>query len=148
MDQQPEHGRLMHPKRPLDDDSIPPIPESVLLFRKLLNQFKHAILSQLDAEEVADTKDAQKVERFYDAEDRIQQLANILKNVLSLPNSRRKEEVKKMEAVLGVFSKNGFHFEALDDEASDLCMYYVRTDMDMYPFDLNSKHINSHTAKK
>jgi hypothetical protein len=142
-----EHAaELVHPKRVHEtlDETLPPIPERVPVFRNIVNEFKHAILSQTDAEETANKDDTHSVGRLDEALDRIQHLSNILKLVLSAEKEEEyKDYLKEIDPILGVFQQNGFTFHDLEDAARDMCLYYVKTDIDMYPYDLNPKHIDS-----
>ena len=45
--------------------------------------------------------------------------------------------LKEVDPILDTFAKEGFTFENLTNEARELCLYYIRNDIEMYPYDLN-----------
>lgn len=132
-----------------DDNYIPPIPESVLAFRRAINEFKRSVMISLES---AGNQDAKKLN---DAVERITHFGNLLKYLIE-PSATKEDAVlsykdkgeaqKTMDTVAsvhGFLSKNGVNPDILDDEERDLCSYYIYTDIFVYPYDLSLSHTNS-----
>ena len=126
-------------------DIYTPIPKSVDTFRTIINQYKSLMINSLEKED--DSNDIQDIRLVSSLIDRIQHLGNILILILEVdPKAYPPESIKHIEEILHTFQSRGFIFDNLDDETRKLCSYYVKNDIQMYPFDLN--HHSEKTATK
>lgn len=159
---------LAEPKKVVDDD-LPDLPESVKKFRRIVNEFKRLILGVTDNKDslevgkkriqgLDDAKesikllnknnkantDIQEFDSLQDALSTIQHFSNVLKAILNPPDAATMEKHRVVIAsVKDVFTKNGFKFDELDNQTKGDCLYFIKTDIDMYPYDLNPGHIIS-----
>ncbi len=112
-----------------------PIPKEVDHFRKIVNKFKKIFIESLEK----DTRDdIQDISRLNSMLERLQHLGNILNLLLSskdIPEQAR--SLKEIDPIIHTFTNEGFTFDNLSDEARELCIYYIKNDIGMYPFDLN-----------
>lgn len=126
-------------------DVYTPIPKSVDTFRKIINQYKRIMTESLEKENAAN--DIQDIRLVSSLIERIQHLGNILILILEVdPKAYPPESIKHVEEILKTFESRGFIFDNLDDETRKLCSYYVKNDIQMYPFDLN--HHSEKTTTK
>lgn len=123
------------------EEQVPPLPDEVRIVRAVLNEFKRSLLSVLDSE---DTPDVQSFENVNVVVERIQQLGNIVLHVLQRKDIRTFPNYDdEILSVLDPFEENGVKLDSLPDPIRDQCIYYVKNDVFTYPFDLNTKHIDS-----
>jgi len=122
-----------------EDHSIPPIPEVVLKFRKVINKFKREIWKYTDAEEHYGKKKAQDTGMINECIKKIQQLANILNAILNDPKHQSGDVAK-------VFNENGIDFSKLNDEEEHLCRHYIEIDINMFPYDVRPHHIDNFSS--
>jgi DNA replication protein DnaD len=113
------------------------LPKSVTLFRKILNHVKRSLLEG-KYDENADEEDAQNISNLKDATERIQQFGNIVLSLLKNSDISTKEQ----ESVKVLFKKHHFYFTTLSPTEHELCEHYVHNDVFMYPYDLNTSHID------
>jgi hypothetical protein len=163
---------LAHPE--VVEDDLPPLPESVKKFRRIVNEFKRLILGSTDNRDnleiskrriqalddamysvqllnkrkhTEDNTSLQELDSLHDALSTLQHLSNVLKVILTSDNKANAEAAEKHRDVItrikDVFIKNGFKFEGLDDQTKSDCLYFIKIDIDMYPYDLNPGHIIS-----
>lgn len=122
-------------------DVATPIPKEVDRFRSIINKFKRIFIESLEKDTGKD--DMQDINRLNAMLNRQQHLGNILKLLLSSDDvSEQLGSLKEIDPVLDTFAKEGFTFDNLTNEARELCLYYIKNDIEMYPFDLNH-----HTSK-
>ena len=122
-----------------------PMPKEVDKFRTVVNNFKRLFIESLEKD--SDHDDIQNVKRLKNMLDRVQHLGNILKLLLSSEDvSDQLGSLKEIDPILDTFAKGGFTFDNISDEARELCIHYIKNDIEMYPFDLNH-HSSKHTKQ-
>jgi len=116
----------------MEDDvpDVPDVPNSVILFRKILNQVKRGILEG--------DSNVQDLKKLDERTDRIIQFGNI---VISLLN-KSTHDTQGHAHILALFKENGFDIAALTSEEHMLCRYYVNNDIHVYTYDLSPTHID------
>ena len=113
-----------------------PIPKEVDHFRKIINKFKKIFIEALEK----DTNDGnvQDISRLNSMLERLHHLGNILNLLLSSKDiPEQAKSLKEIDPIIHTFTNEGFTFVNLSDEARELCIYYIKNDIGMYPFDLN-----------
>ena len=118
-------------------DVYTPIPKEVDKFRSIINKFKKIFVESLEKD--SKTDDIQDMKRLHTMLNRQQHLGNILKLLLSSDDvSDQIASLKEIDPILHTFAKEGFTFDNLSDESRNLCLYYIKNDIEMYPLDLNN----------
>jgi len=154
--------------RPEVVEDLPPLPESIKKFRRIVNEFKRLILGVTDnkdnlevgkkrIEGLGDAKesikllnknntentDIQEFDSLQDALSTIQHFSNVLKVILMSDASTLEKHKTVIISIKDVFTKNGFNFDGLDNQTKSDCLHFIKIDIDMYPYDLNPGHIIS-----
>ena len=114
------------------------VPASVKLFRKILNHVKRNLLDK-QYDENADNDDIQNIRKLKETVDRIQQFGNV---VLSLFKDLE-TDTREHKSVKNLFQKYEFVIPDSNAPEHKLCIYYLKNDVFLYPYDLNPSHIDS-----
>jgi len=118
----------------MDDNDIE-IPSSVKLFRKILNHVKRSFL---EGNETGYSKDIHSIKRLDESVDRIQQFGNTVLSLLNDSDINTREH----KSVETLFKKYNFTIPTRHNHEHGLCVYYLKNDVFMYPYDLNPSHID------
>jgi hypothetical protein len=108
------------------DLELDEIPESVQNFRKLISEFKRAILKRLDAPEQMGKPKAQDLDKLHDVTKYIIKFGNNLMNII---NTGRDTD--------NILNSNNISLSRLSREERELCKYYIHVDIYTHTFDLN-----------
>lgn len=107
------------------DLDLDEIPESVNKFRKIISEFKQAILKRLDSPEQMGKKKAQDLDKLHDVTKYIIKFGNNLMNILNTGLDKD-----------NILSDN-ISISNLSREEKELCKYYIHVDIYTHTFDLN-----------
>ena len=133
MDATKQHSR----KKTADKDTMADIPENIKHFRSAIRDIKENILNK--TESYAD-KDIQDMRSLNPLLQRIHQLGIFINMIL---DDRNNINTKSVSNVYEHFMRNSIDLTNLTDEEKDLCRYYVKIDIFMYPYIPRPGHINS-----
>ena len=151
------------------DDDLPPLPESVQKFRRIVNEFKRQIVGVTDNIENLEvgkkrieergiitkiigllsnpSKEKVNIQEFDSLQvalNRSQHFSNVLKAIINPPDAATMEKNRDLiTSIKDVFRQNDFNFDELDNQTKRDCLYFIGIDIDMYPYDLNPGHIIS-----
>jgi len=114
-----------------------PLSERVLLLRKIINEFKCAILDSLSPEDPDVEPEEGQDMRIVDAAImRLKKLSNILTELLSESNNLDYvNDLDDIEAVLKVFEKRRFNVDELDETTREDCLHFINNDLNILMFD-------------
>ena len=115
----------------MDDTEIP---KNVVLFRKILNHVKRNLLDKEDS-----SNDNQDIGKLHETTDRIQQFGNIVLSLLRDSDTNTNEH----QSVKNLFNRYKFVIPDRGTFENNLCIYYVKNDVFLYPYDLNPSHIDT-----
>ena len=91
-----------------------------------------------------ETVNIQEFDSLQVALNRSQHFSNVLKAILNPPDAATMEKHRDLiTSIKDVFRQNDFNFDELDNQTKGDCLYFIKIDIDMYPYDLNPGHIIS-----
>lgn len=102
------------------------IPESVNNFRKIISEFKRAVLKRLDSPEQMGKPKAQDLDNLHDVTKYIIKFGNNLMNIFNTGVDTN-----------NILNSNNISISSLSREERELCKYYIHVDIYTHTFDLN-----------
>lgn len=114
-------------------------PDAVYNFRETIKQFKESVFNALEE----NTTDKQNPIHYKHAIDRIFQLGTLLRRILNDSDddsSFDSDTQKSLQVVRDLFKEKQIEFDQLSDEEKDMCLYYVKIDIFMFPSVVDRAH--------
>lgn len=114
-------------------------PDTIYNFRETVKQFKESVFNALEE----NTNDKQNPIHYKHAIDRIFQLGTLLRRLLNSQETNQEvdsDTQRSIQSVRDLFKEKGVVFDQLSDEEKDMCLYYIKIDIFMFPRVIDRAH--------